>query len=328
MHLLLDTKGLTVHRRKGCFFIESETTSRTISPLKVSSIAITSNCLLSASAIKLAIENQIPVLFMNRTGQVAGRLWSPSFHGLADLRIRQAFFSVHPLAARWIRQLFLEKTERQLENLYWLKVRTPVTETLNTAIHELENGEKKFQAINLDSLEEAKTALMAVEAQFAKAYWQALSASLPPNWHFEKRSRRPALDFFNSGLNYLYGMLYGTVESALLTNGLDPNIGVLHAEEYQRPVLAFDVIEPFRPWLDRRWLETCIDNRAETSFFEPKDEGFWLNKKGKAFIIPLYYAWLKEPIAMDGREKKRRTHIMQAAATFAGLLQSLDLNGN
>ena len=60
---------------------------------------------------------------------------------------------------------------------------------------------------------------------------------------FEKRSRRPALDHFNSALNYLYGMTYGVVEGGIFAKGLDPFIGLLHTDQYNEPTLAFDLIE-------------------------------------------------------------------------------------
>ena len=45
-------------------------------------------------------------------------------------------------------------------------------------------------------------------------------------------------------------MLYAVVEGGLFASGLDPHLGILHADEYNKPTLAFDMIEPFRP-MDR-----------------------------------------------------------------------------
>ncbi|MBW2028434.1 MAG: CRISPR-associated endonuclease Cas1, partial [Deltaproteobacteria bacterium] len=63
---------------------------------------------------------------------------------------------------------------------------------------------------------------------------------------FDGRSRRPAKNPFNAVLNYCYGMLYGLVEKACILAGLDPYIGFLHADDYNKKSLVFDLIEPFR----------------------------------------------------------------------------------
>lgn len=57
----------------------------------------------------------------------------------------------------------------------------------------------------------------------------------------------PAFDAFNSLLNYLYGMLYVMVEMALVKAGIDPYMGILHADEYQKITMVYDCIEPYRP---------------------------------------------------------------------------------
>lgn len=42
-------------------------------------------------------------------------------------------------------------------------------------------------------------------------------------------------------------MLYSVVEAGLFTAGLDPYLGILHADAHKKPTLSFDLIEPFRP---------------------------------------------------------------------------------
>lgn len=59
-------------------------------------------------------------------------------------------------------------------------------------------------------------------------------------------------------LNYYYGMLYTIVEGALFAAELDPHLGILHIDTHNKPVLAFDLIEIFRPWVDALLIETCL----------------------------------------------------------------------
>ena len=74
-------------------------------------------------------------------------------------------------------------------------------------------------------------------------------------------------------------MLYGVVESAIFASGLDPYLGILHADEYKEPTFAFDLIEPFRPWVDALIAQLCREGLLEGKHFTPKENGFWLSKE-------------------------------------------------
>ena len=80
----------------------------------------------------------------------------------------------------------------------------------------------------------------------AKKYFGAISSIVPEKYKFEGRSRNPAKDEFNAMLNYGYGVLYSMVEKACIIAGLDPYIGFLHTDNYNKKSLVFDVIELFR----------------------------------------------------------------------------------
>ncbi|MFO7558792.1 MAG: CRISPR-associated endonuclease Cas1 [Desulfobacterales bacterium] len=57
---------------------------------------------------------------------------------------------------------------------------------------------------------------------------------MPEKYQFSGRSRRPAKDPFNAVLNYCYGMLYSRVEKACILSGLDPFVGFLHTDNYNK----------------------------------------------------------------------------------------------
>ena len=158
---------------------------------------------------------------------------------------------------------------------------------------------------------------MGIEGTIARVYFQTLGQVLPPDYQFERRSRRPARDVFNAALNYLYGMLYSVVESGLFAAGLDPHLGILHADAYHKPTLAFDLIEAFRPWVDRILLELCLSEELLSSFFTRNQHGLFLNKKGKALLIPHFNGWLQERRKFQYRELTTRNHIYHTAGQLA-----------
>ncbi|MCH9852089.1 MAG: type II CRISPR-associated endonuclease Cas1 [Alphaproteobacteria bacterium] len=86
-----------------------------------------------------------------------------------------------------------------------------------------------------------------MEAQAARIYWQAL---------FGKKFRRDSnAEGLNAHLNYGYAILRGSVARAVVAAGLLPAFGLHHANKLNPFCLVDDVIEPFRPLIDRLVIE-------------------------------------------------------------------------
>lgn len=328
MQLILDTKGLKLLKKRNSFLVEpAEGASRTISPKKLSSIAITQSVMISSEAVILAIKNEIPILFFDRIGKAQARLWSPYFGSIASLRRSQIKFAESPKATQWIIKLFELKTEGQVDNLKYLASRNPVgASELHKAIGSIRGKFKTMSRFKNQVLAEAQKKMMGTEGAIAAIYWRSLGNNLPVEYQFQKRSRKPAEDEFNAALNYMYGMLYSIVEGALFAAGLDPHLGLLHSDEYNKPVLAFDLIEAFRPWIDRLLMEECLLHTLEKDFFTKNQFGLFLNKSGKAYIIPLFNDFLRSPRLFLGNETSVKNHIYQLAAKLAQRIRTFEVD--
>ena len=68
MQLILDTAGLTLTTNKGAFQVLKGTQQRRIAPSRVSSIAITSHCIVHTQALELAAKSEIPVILFTKNG--------------------------------------------------------------------------------------------------------------------------------------------------------------------------------------------------------------------------------------------------------------------
>lgn len=316
MQLVLDTKGIQIIKKDGVFHVIGEKGSKAISPAKLDSIAITANVMISALAVALAIEHKIPILFFDRIGKAKARLWSPYFESIATLRRNQVRFADTPEATTWIVDLFHLKTEGQLDNLKFLK-RHSSSLGIGTAIARIKVEGRNFENFRDKLLDECRQQLMGVEGSIARNYWQALGGGLPRAYRFKERSRRPAKDHFNAVLNYFYGMLYSVVEGATFAAGLDPHLGLLHADEYNKPVLAFDLIEPFRPWVDRLLVQQALERKIDSAFFSKNQYGLFLNKHGKAYFIPLFNDFLRSKRNYLNLESTVKNHIYFLAARLA-----------
>jgi CRISPR-associated protein Cas1 len=81
-----------------------------------------------------------------------------------------------------------------------------------------------------------------VEAQAAALYWRELLLD------FERRDDK---DPRNGLLNWGYAVLLASIGRALSTLGLDPALGFGHSGQSNSWALACDLMEPFRPSIDR-----------------------------------------------------------------------------
>lgn len=315
MQLVLDTKGLRISRKSGVFHVEYGKSKRAISPVKLSSIAVTTTVELGSDAILLAIEKEIPILFLDRLGRVKGQIWSAHFPSLATLRRQQVQFADVSEATAWVVGLFELKTEHQLDTLRFLrKAAGGLGMNTSAAISNIRRNGRSFDQYRPLLLEKARTSIMGTEGTIARIYWQAIGATLPRAYRFNERSRRPARDIFNAALNYLYGMLYGTVESGVFAAGLDPHLGLLHVDAHQKPTLAFDLIEPFRPWVDQLLIKACLEKKLTKQQFTRNQYGLFLNKKGKELIIPMFNDFLRSERNWMEQNATVRNHIYHLSA--------------
>jgi CRISPR-associated protein Cas1 len=74
------------------------------------------------------------------------------------------------------------------------------------------------------------------------------------------RQGRGAFDPLNVALNYVYGILLGDVLRAIVTTGLDPHAGFLHSSGRNKPALALDLMEQFRPVVADSTVIGAINN--------------------------------------------------------------------
>lgn len=323
MQLILDTKGLTLAKKNGIFHVFNEKSERVISPGKLTSIAITANVRIDASAVLLAVKHEIPILFLDNIGRPQARLWRPYFSSISTLRRQQVYFADHPAATAWMIDIFELKAQGQIDTLQFLKNTGPGLKSgLTKAISTIKSNSHNLENFRENLLGKVQKNMMGVEGAIARVYWIAIGGNLPRNLRFQQRSRRPAKDIFNAAINYLYGMLYTIVESATLAAGLDAQLGLLHADEYTKPTLTFDLIEPFRPWADKLLIKACIEKKVAPEFFTKNQYGIFLNKAGKAFFIPLFNEFLRNEVEYLGQTSTVRNHIFTLPARLANRIRT------
>ena len=107
---------------------------------------------------------------------------------------------------------------------------------------------------------------------------------------FRTRNRRPPRDRVNCLLSFLYALVRHDCIAALTSAGLDPFVGFLHVDRPNRPSLALDLMEEFRPWLADRLAVTLINRQqiGAEHFHEREGGAVELTEPGRKLIIKSY----------------------------------------
>jgi len=131
-------------------------------------------------------------------------------------------------------------------------------------------------------------AVRSIEGGAARAYFAAMAEAVPASVGFAGRRRRPPPDPVNALLSLGYTLLHFDAVRALHAVGLDPMIGLYHAQEYNRESLACDLIEPFRAEVDRFVVGLFRSRTVRSEDFGEQQGACRLNKAGRRRF---YAAW-------------------------------------
>ena len=118
------------------------------------------------------------------------------------------------------------------------------------------------------------------EANIAKQYWNVYFSSLGNE---QKREHKNAESFENICLNYGYAVFQSLLYRSILVHGLLPNLGIHHEEKYNSIPLVYDLVEPFRAFVDFYLYKFKVN---EGGSFKNKDLKAW--NKYLAFCMKNY----------------------------------------
>lgn len=320
MQLFVNSPGTLIKQKDGCFRLSHKDKHLDISPEKLESIIITNKALLSTQAVVLALENNIDFIFLDSRGDPMGRVWFAKMGSTALIRRRQLEADMSDLGIKLVLDLIREKVGNQIRFLKKLSQARPgkselfdkPLKTLDAILEKIESEGKTAENI--------RATLMGFEGSAGRTYFQCLSSIMPDAYRFNGRSRRPAKDPFNAVLNYGLGILYSRVEKACIIAGLDPYIGFLHTDNYNKKSLVFDLIEPFRIYAEQNAAYLFTGKKMHIDYFDRSEDSVSLNEKGKPVVIEALNQHMDEKIRYRGRNMKRRYIIYQEAHNMANIL--------
>ncbi|TWI65761.1 CRISPR-associated protein Cas1 [Desulfobotulus alkaliphilus] len=253
--------------------VETEKEKKSVRIAEINHLALFGNASLTSPALTHLMQQGIPVSFHTQGGWFYGHangLTGKNIH----LRIQQYKTAFDPERALIIsRSLVRAKVlnARTLLRRNWRNTMEPPEELLSKLRH---------QAMQTARAENLQT-LLGIEGQAAALYFSAFSGMLreETGFSFENRNRRPPKDPVNALLSFGYSILTRTWLSTLQNVGFDPFLGFYHQPRANRPALALDMMEPFRPLLVDSAVITAINNNE----LQPED---FIRRAGYCALSP------------------------------------------
>lgn len=227
-----------------------------------------SNALLSA-----LVENNCAVMTCGKTHLPEGLFLPLSGNVLQSERFQAQIEASIPLKKQLWQQTIKQKILNQVGVLI-LKCGIPAKNMLAWA-NDVKSGDSENK-----------------EAVAAAYYWKEIFPEI------DGFSRDRYGVFPNNFLNYGYAILRGVVARALVASGLLPTLGIHHHNRYNAYCLADDIMEPYRPFVDKLVLE-FLENDKDC----PKE----LTTDVKKYLLQI-------PV-MEVRIDGKRSPLMNAVAT-------------
>ncbi len=162
--------------------------------------------------------------------------------------------------------------------------------------------------------------MMGYEGQAAKIYFRTLGQLINREFRFEKRSRRPPLDPFNSMLSLGYSIILNEIYGKIEAKGMNPYFGMMHKDREKHPTLASDLMEEWRAVLIDATALSLVNGFEihREDFYQAEDrEGVFLNQKAFKLYI--------QKLEMKFRNKMQYLSYVSYPVSFR---QALDLQVN
>ena len=320
MQLFINTPGTLITQKDGCFRLKAGDRFKDRSPMKIESLVISNKAMISSQAIVLAMEHNIDVVFLDGYDDPVGRVWFSKMGSTALIRRKQLEVAELPLGVELVTDMVCQKIENQLGFMKKLMVKRPGKEDLfSGSVRTIEGSLSELRAEKQELLE-VRNRIMGLEGAAGRAYFRCLSMVMPEKYRFDGRSKRPARDPFNAVLNYCYGILYSQVEKACILSGLDPYVGFLHTDNYNKKSMVFDLIEPFRIFAEQTAVYLFTGKKVKKDYFDVSENSVSLNQSGKPVVVDVLNRHLDEGVRYRRRNVKRRYIIRHEAHRLANLL--------
>lgn len=259
--MYVDQQGATVHKDGGRLRVIFKGQPLFEIPIHdLEQLQLIGNVQLTTQSAVLLLREQVDVVFLSRYGAYRGRLLAleSKFAERRHAQLRLVDDEARSLAIA--KAIVNGKINNQRVLLQRRADHDPRIRSALTGM--LSMLQQSDRAATLDQLR-------GYEGKAAAYYFEAIRTFFDPSWGFTTRQFHPAPDPANALLSFLYAKLRYDVEARIQLVGLDSYLGMFHALGYDRPGLALDLMEEFRPVIaDVVALELVTSNSLTPDDFE------------------------------------------------------------
>jgi len=251
--IFIDDFGVFLGKKRNRFMVKKNGSKNEFLADDVESIVLMNpGITISTGALRLAIERKVQVVFARYGGWPYAVLMPTSLTGSVKAR-REQFTAYNDDRGFLLARGFVLGKLINQSNLLKLmaknrKLTNPqLADKLYRAGRAVEEVAGRVLTEKSSLIDEKRQALMNLEAEGARIYWEAIRQVIPKGFGFQGRETRGAKDPFNIMLNYGYQkVLFPEVWKAVSYVGLDMYAGYLHADRPGKPSLVLDLMEEFR----------------------------------------------------------------------------------
>ena len=317
MEIVINKYGSSLQKSGKLFKIFSDGNETKISPKRVSSVVISNGVSVSSDAVMMALRNNIEIYILDKYGNPIGRFWHARMGSTVKIRRAQLLSSTDAnglkFGLKWINGKF-ENQIKFLKNMQ--NRRTRLSSEIQEAVESISETQEKINKLE-GNIDEIRNTILGLEGSAGRVYWNIYGKFMSGGFEFKGRTFRPAEDEINAIINYGFGFLYRIVEKGIILSGLDPYIGFIHSDNYNKISLVFDVIEKYRIWVEDCIISMLSKKSLKKSYFEKWSNGYYLNDEGKKIFIPIFNEYLDKTILHKNRNIQRRNVIQLELHSFA-----------
>ncbi len=204
---------------------------------------------ISLNLISRLLDNNVAIITCNSRKMPQGLMLNLDGNTLQQERFKAQISSSLPLK----KQLWQQTVKSKIRNQGGLLVRLNLVDNVDNRMpRNMEQWATSVRSGDPDNF----------EARAAAFYWQHIFRAFVPDFIRGREAPNP-----NNLLNYGYAVLRAVTARALVASGLLPTLGIHHHNKYNAYALADDIMEPYRPYVDKI-VYRIVEAHATTKDYE------------------------------------------------------------
>lgn len=264
--------------------------------------------------LRHALAHAIPVAFVNGHGDLVGQL-APALSPHAGRHLAQARHHLDPaLRLDLARAIVGGRIANQRSLLRRLNHRRGLATVARCCVALTGILRRLAGIADLDTLR-------GWEGAATKLYWRAWNELLLNGFTLPRRVRRQAQDPVNIALDMTAGLLIRDMAAIVLSTGLHPGFGTLHATSDLRDACVYDLVEEFRAGLCESVVLTSLNGkRIAPDDFSRLPDGRWhMARDAGDALIRAYEDRCERPVLVPrlGRRMSWRRLMRAQAELYA-----------